>query len=471
MGSSTHLQGNPQKVSLISQRNTIAVLERLRERHADNRWVIYVRALGRGLDLVKNFCNDQPYRVANVTGRTFTPGSVVMLGSHAAHPGEVIIAGPPPNAGGASRVGTAFFNRTRPEIPEPPTPPEPPTSIPMVGIRNDGSTLHAYTFNADGTLRDTLPTIPKPTGFSTFGAGLGGLMEGPVVACKLAGSSTTNPWLVWDLIAGTYAIYLFPLVDSAGQSMNEWFGYGGFWSPTRSGDDLFFIGSGGEDDGSEGSTATRNSLWRLPLDGSLSVPVEVSGMDTHAGSGFGNPMASSGFADDSNFYVLDEGPMTGDWHLCTFPFSGGSPTDPLLTITPGVANIVGPSVFSGASGSVRHWVGNDVSGGTFKQQIHRQVNLSTLAYSEAYNSAPAANGAYSTPIAVRSVSMADGLAGVYPHNGDPGSGTNMKILSPNGVSIDPYNANPDPRITLDTFGGFPCQWAWLYELTTSELPP
>lgn len=103
MGSSTHTQGAPQRPGLASRRTLAAVLERNRERTADNRLAIYVRPLGRNMHLVRNHCNAQEYRVGSlIAGLTFSPGSEVLLMSNSGHPGEVIAGGPPVGRRGAS---------------------------------------------------------------------------------------------------------------------------------------------------------------------------------------------------------------------------------------------------------------------------------------------------------------------------------------------------------------------------------
>jgi len=103
MGGSGHSQRQPATVRSLAQRSLASLLDSRRQTEADIRPAIYVRPLDPRYHIVKNACNDQPYVVGSAVGRrTFTPGQVVFLGSHAGHPGEVIIGLPPPGFGGAS---------------------------------------------------------------------------------------------------------------------------------------------------------------------------------------------------------------------------------------------------------------------------------------------------------------------------------------------------------------------------------
>jgi len=91
------------------------VLERDRERTADNIYGIYHAPLGQDQHLVRMPCNDQPFRVGSLfPGRTFSPGSVVMMVSNTGHPGLSIAGGPPVGRRGASLVGPPLSLRVTP---------------------------------------------------------------------------------------------------------------------------------------------------------------------------------------------------------------------------------------------------------------------------------------------------------------------------------------------------------------------
>ena len=110
----------PQRPSLVGKRNGLAMLERRREREADIRPAVVVSALGREFLTVKDSANDTTYVVANPTGKTYAPDSVVYLGSNTGHGPEFVLAGPPTGFGGSS-VSPSIGYRT-------PLPSEPVTA-------------------------------------------------------------------------------------------------------------------------------------------------------------------------------------------------------------------------------------------------------------------------------------------------------------------------------------------------------
>lgn len=149
MGSATHIQGVPQRPGLASRRDYVAVRERDRERTADVRTAIYVTPMGRGLHLVRNFCNNQEYTVGSRAGITFSPGSQVLLGSNTGHPGEVIVAEPPPGKkGGSVFGGVAAIRVTSFEAPEETTTPS--LLATYIGLFRSSTTLTARIIDSSG---------------------------------------------------------------------------------------------------------------------------------------------------------------------------------------------------------------------------------------------------------------------------------------------------------------------------------
>jgi hypothetical protein len=114
LGSQSHSTGTPQRPGLASSRGAVAIAAHRRETEADMRMAVYVQPLGKLWHLVKNYCNDQVYRVTSRAGLTFSPGSVVVLGSNTGHPGEFIISEPAGGRRGASVQGTVTVLRTAP---------------------------------------------------------------------------------------------------------------------------------------------------------------------------------------------------------------------------------------------------------------------------------------------------------------------------------------------------------------------
>jgi hypothetical protein len=145
MGSQSHLQGVPQRPGLASRRDFISVQERHREISADIRDAIYVRPLGRGLHLVRNFCNDKEYVVGAAVPVSYSPGSKVFLASNTGHPGEVIMGGPPPGRRGASIFGNVTVLRSAPVLIE-----AEEGSHPYLAVSFSGTTIYAYSYT-DGT--------------------------------------------------------------------------------------------------------------------------------------------------------------------------------------------------------------------------------------------------------------------------------------------------------------------------------
>lgn len=103
VASTDHTQGAGFHPFRAARGGLSALLQGLQQGSADNRWVRYVAPLGPRVALVKNEGNDQVYQVGNATGKTFAPGTVVLVGSNAGQSNEVLLSGPPPGlTGGAA---------------------------------------------------------------------------------------------------------------------------------------------------------------------------------------------------------------------------------------------------------------------------------------------------------------------------------------------------------------------------------
>lgn len=96
-------------------------LARSRDFNADNRFGIYLRPLGPGWSLIRSAACSTPIRVASADpGATFAPGSQILLGSNAGHPGEVLLGMPPNCRAGSSRFpGLTVSTTVRATIPTP----------------------------------------------------------------------------------------------------------------------------------------------------------------------------------------------------------------------------------------------------------------------------------------------------------------------------------------------------------------
>lgn len=103
----THGPSTPQTIrGLLKRRSERAMLDARRTQEADLRSAEYVAPFGRGFHKVKNPGGATEFIVADQTGgRTFSPGSAVLLGSETGFPGEAILGGAPAGKkGGTSRT-------------------------------------------------------------------------------------------------------------------------------------------------------------------------------------------------------------------------------------------------------------------------------------------------------------------------------------------------------------------------------
>jgi hypothetical protein len=120
MPGSQHTPRAPAGVRYAGKRRTLlGLLAGQRVAQADLRKPVWSNPLGRGYAEVHNPGNDTTSIVTNSTGRTYAPGTVVVAGSHAGNPGEVILGGPPAGQGGAGGAGRARPRR-RPYATVPP---------------------------------------------------------------------------------------------------------------------------------------------------------------------------------------------------------------------------------------------------------------------------------------------------------------------------------------------------------------
>ncbi len=140
MAGSTHTQRQGWRPSTARSRTLAGMLESRRTAEADLRRAIYVRPHGRKWHIVRNICNEQEYAVADglAFGRTFTEGTIVMLGSQSGRNGEFLICGPP--AGGIGASGYAISPAYR-HVGPAPTPP-PYTESPGL-VSYSGGTLYS----------------------------------------------------------------------------------------------------------------------------------------------------------------------------------------------------------------------------------------------------------------------------------------------------------------------------------------
>lgn len=138
MAGSTHTQRRGWRPSVARSRTLAGMLESRRTAEADLRRAVYVRPYGRKWHIVRNICNDQEYAVADglAFGRTFTEGTIVMLGSQSGRNGEFLISGPPAGGIGASGYAvTAAYRSVGP------TPVETYTDGPAL-VSYSGGTLY-----------------------------------------------------------------------------------------------------------------------------------------------------------------------------------------------------------------------------------------------------------------------------------------------------------------------------------------
>lgn len=159
MGSSSHTQGRGERLSSIGERSIVSLLDQRRQSEADIRYeAIYIRPLGRGIHLIKNICNDQEYKVSSLNGSaTYTPGQVVVVGSHTGHPDEFIMGNPPAGKRGASLYPIVRHSRIYRKAPE--TCPVCLTGRNYLALFIDSATdtLWAYSYE-DGDPQDLIAT-------------------------------------------------------------------------------------------------------------------------------------------------------------------------------------------------------------------------------------------------------------------------------------------------------------------------
>lgn len=184
----THGPQSPQSQrGLRNRRSLPGVLDARRMAEADLRAGEMVSPFGKGFFKVKNPGGATEYIVADQTGgRTFAPGSSVVLGSFTGLPGEVVIGGSPPGKKGGS-------SRTR--------------SPRRRGTAATPANQYAFGIAADGDLRAML--YADATYVSTLGTSAAN-GSCTVVDCILTDSS---------LVVGDGSVVLY---DSAAEQHKVW---------------------------------------------------------------------------------------------------------------------------------------------------------------------------------------------------------------------------------------------------------
>lgn len=150
----THGPNSPQSIRGLRERRSLrGLLDTRRMAEADLRVVEYVGAFGKGFHIVKNPGGGESYIVADQTGgRTFAPGTSILLGSPTGLPGEAVLGGAP--AGKKGGRSTTHNPRRRGTAAT-------PTNQYAFGI-NSTSELVALLY-ADGVYVSTRDSIPEPT--------------------------------------------------------------------------------------------------------------------------------------------------------------------------------------------------------------------------------------------------------------------------------------------------------------------
>lgn len=217
MGSRSHTTGQGFQPGLIGKRTIAAVLASERQAGADNRYALYVAPLGNGEHLVRNPCNETPYKVGSTLGgQTFKAGQVVFLGSNAGTPGEVIIGLPPPGRGGGSEFAIAGQVR-RQRFNVAPLCPLPPTGHSYLAILDDGSNFRAWLY-ADGEHQETLGTGSLPLSFALTSSLQRAPVSGQLVTYMGVPSSPTMRFCTLDCEAGdstSYSVSAPGMISSA----------------------------------------------------------------------------------------------------------------------------------------------------------------------------------------------------------------------------------------------------------------
>jgi hypothetical protein len=146
--------------------------DRARDFNADNRFGIYLRPLGPGWHLIRSSGCPTPIRVASSDpGSTFAPGSQILLGSNAGHPGEVLLGLPPNCRAGSSRFPPLTVSTTmRATIPTPC--PKPLRNHDYCAFLSTGSSdgkVHAYLYDDGDYVRKLAELdLSGESGLSTF---------------------------------------------------------------------------------------------------------------------------------------------------------------------------------------------------------------------------------------------------------------------------------------------------------------
>jgi hypothetical protein len=207
----THAPVSPQTPRGLRERRSLrGLLDTRRILEADLRHVEMVGPFGKDFFLVKNPGSSQGYVVANQTGgRTFKPGSAVILGSETGMPGEFVLGGAP--AGKKGGVPTVKRRIPRGISQE----------ANQFAFGDDGVDMWAMLYN-DGTYISTRATIASVNGQYT-----GCILED---ASELLGIGSLlmqdeDTLKVWDVESAAFYTYTTPVGWSIPTHLHY---YGGF---------------------------------------------------------------------------------------------------------------------------------------------------------------------------------------------------------------------------------------------------
>jgi len=244
------------------------ILERNRQRTADNRWVQYLRPAGLGKHVVRNFTNPRPYIVGSAIQRmTFVPGSQVLVASNTGEPGEIIIGAPSPGRRGG--------NINPPNLPRAPTgAPTGASGRKYLGLNLASGQFEAYDY-LDGTRGDTI-AIMSDTGLGANAQ----LRGGALVSAK-------NPIIIgmtWEYTLDSIMDVVWWNIDTAtvsiidrwgvraasfglGPAMSNWSGTL-YWTEVKtSGTDEYYLMS--TSNGTSAGEVGGGVVGNLPNDGEV----------------------------------------------------------------------------------------------------------------------------------------------------------------------------------------------------------
>lgn len=194
----THGPNSPQSIRGLRERRKLrGLLDTRRMAEADLRVAEYVAAFGKGFHKVKNPGGGEDYIVADQTGgRTFAPGTSILLGSQTGMPGEAVLGGAP--AGKKGGIARTRATRRRGSTA--------PAASNQYAFGNDGVDLYAMLYS-EGTYVSTRSTLTLPAE-TVCGVILtdSGLLVGDGSALLSTGATGTSI-KVWDVEGATTYSY------------------------------------------------------------------------------------------------------------------------------------------------------------------------------------------------------------------------------------------------------------------------